>query len=135
MPQMTLRTKFIAAFVALLVLTSVLAFASVHAMNSLNSELDRVVHRMWTQADRTSQLAGTLAELAGYQQAILLRSVLSDTAGVEHSQGAAADAESRVTALFSEIRPTLDSAQDRQRVSDLQSKAAQPDPSGWKRPD
>jgi methyl-accepting chemotaxis protein/methyl-accepting chemotaxis protein-1 (serine sensor receptor) len=123
MPQMTLRTKFIAGFVVLLVLTGVLAFASVHAMNSLNAALDRVVHQMWTQADRTSQLVGTLAELAGHQQAILLRSVVSDTAGADHSRTAAADAESRVTALFSEILPTLDAGQDRQLIADLQAKA------------
>jgi methyl-accepting chemotaxis protein/methyl-accepting chemotaxis protein-1 (serine sensor receptor) len=123
MPQMTLRTKFIAGFAVLLVLTGVLAFASVHAMNSLNVALDRVVHRMWTQADRTSQLVATLAELAGDQQSIMLRSVVSDTAGADRSRATAAEAESRVAALFSEILPTLDSARDRQLVADLQSKA------------
>ena len=123
MPQMTLRTKFSAGFGALLVLTGALACTSIHAMNSLNAELERVVHRMWTQADRTSQLEGTLAELAGYQQAILLRSVLSDTAGVEHSRSAAAEAETRVATLFSELLPTLDSAPDRELVAGLQAKA------------
>jgi methyl-accepting chemotaxis protein len=123
MSQMTLRTKFIAGFGALLGLTGALGFASVHAMNSLNAELDRVVHRMWTQADRTSQLDSALAELAGYQQAILLRSVLSDTAGVEHSRAAAAEEESRLGTLFSELLPTLDSAPDRELVASLQSKA------------
>src|ERR1700722_20306807 len=96
MSQMKLRTKFLTGFTALLVLTGALAFTSKHAMNSLNTELDLVVHHMWMQADRTSQLEGTLAELAGYQQAILLRSVLSDSAGVEHSRAAAAEAEGRV---------------------------------------
>jgi methyl-accepting chemotaxis protein len=123
MSKMTLRTKFIAGFGALLALAAALAVTSVHAMNSVNAQLDRVVHRMWLQADRTSQLEGTLAELAGYQQAILLRSVLSDTAGVEHSRAAAAEAESRVATLFSELVPTLESAHDREIVASLQSKA------------
>lgn len=123
MPQMTLRSKFIASFSALLVLTGALAIASVHAMNSLNSELDRVVRHMWSQADRTSQLESTLAELAGYQQAILLRSVLGDTGGLEHSRAAARDSESRVGSLFSEILSSLDSAADRQLVTNLQSRA------------
>jgi methyl-accepting chemotaxis protein/methyl-accepting chemotaxis protein-1 (serine sensor receptor) len=123
MSQTTLRTKFIAGYSALLILTGALAFTSMHAMNSLNAGLDRVVHHMWIQADRTSELEGKLAELAGYQQAILLRSILSDTTGVEHSRAAAADAESRVGTLFSELLPTLDSAQDRELVASLQSKA------------
>lgn len=123
MSQMTLRAKFITGFGALLVLTGALALTSVHAMNSLNAELDRVVHHMWTKADRTSQLEGTLAELAGYQQAMLLRSVLSDTAGVEHSRAATAEAETLVGTLFSELLPTLDSAQDRELVVSLQAKA------------
>ena len=123
MSQMTLRAKFLSGFASLLVLTGALAFTSMHAMNSLNTELDLVVHRMWVQADRTSQLEGTLAELAGYQQAILLRSVLSDSAGAEHSRAAAAEAEGRVGTLFSELIPTLESPQDRELVADLQAKA------------
>ena len=123
MSHMTLRTKFIAGFGSLLLLTGALAFTSIHAMNSLNTELDRVVHRMWGQADRTSQLDGTLEELAGYQQAMLLRSVLGDAAGVEHSRAAAGAAENRVGTLFSELIPALESAQDRELVANLQSKA------------
>jgi len=67
MAQFTLRTKFIAGSGALLFMTGALALTWVRAMNSLNAELGHVVHRMWTQADRTSQLEGTLAEFAGYQ--------------------------------------------------------------------
>jgi len=66
MSQITLRTKFLAGFATLLLLTAALAVTSVYAMNSLNSELDRVVHRIWTRADNTSQLAGTLTELIGH---------------------------------------------------------------------
>lgn len=123
MSGMTLRTKFLSGFGTLLLLTGALAFTSVHAMNSLNEELDRVVHRMWTRADRTSQLAGTVTELTGYQQAILLRSVLSDTAGLEQNRSSAAAAESKIARLFSELSPTLDSPKDRQVVSDLEGRA------------
>jgi methyl-accepting chemotaxis protein/methyl-accepting chemotaxis protein-1 (serine sensor receptor) len=121
--QMTLRTKFLAGFGALLLLTGALAFTSVNAMNSLNAELDRVVHHMWAQADRTSQLGSKLAELVGYQQAILLKSVLSDASGAEHSRAAAAEAEARVGILFTELASTLDSPQDRELVASLQAKA------------
>ncbi len=120
---MTLRTKFASGFGALLLLTGALAVTSVHAMNSLNSEIDRVVHHMWAQADLTSQLEGKLAELAGYQQAILLRSVLSDTSGLERNRNAAASAEARVATLFSELIPKLDDAKDRELIGNLQSKA------------
>jgi len=48
MSQITLRTKFLAGFATLLLLTAALAVTSVYAMNSLNSELDRVVHRICT---------------------------------------------------------------------------------------
>jgi methyl-accepting chemotaxis protein/methyl-accepting chemotaxis protein-1 (serine sensor receptor) len=123
MSQITLRTKFLAGFATLLLLTAALAVTSVYAMNSLNSELDRVVHRIWTRADNTSQLAGTLTELIGHQQAILLRSVLSDAAGLERSRAASAEAEMRLERLFSELSPTLDSAHDRELVTDLQNKA------------
>lgn len=67
MLELTLRKEFISGFVALLVLTGMLGFASVQAVNSLNAELGRVVHRMWAQADRTSQMVGPLSELAGCQ--------------------------------------------------------------------
>ncbi len=123
MSRITLRTKFVIGFSTLLFLTGALALTSIHAMNSLNAEIDRVVHRMWTQADRTSQLQGTLAELAGYQQAILLRSVLSDATGVEQCRAAAGEAEKRVDRLFAELVPTLDSSQDRERIGNLQAKA------------
>lgn len=123
MSQMTLRTKFLSGFGTLLLLTGALAFTSVHAMNALNEELDRVVHRMWSRADRTSQLAGTIAELTGFQQAILLRSILSDSAGMERSRSAAAEAEKKVNRLFTELIPSLDSQHDRQVVTDLQDKA------------
>jgi methyl-accepting chemotaxis protein len=123
MSQFTLRTKFILSFGVLLVLTGALTITSVHAMNSLNAEIDRVVHHMWVQADRTSQLEGRLSELAGYQQAILLRSILSDSSGVERSRAGAAEAETRVASLFSELAPSLDSAKDREMVGSLQLKA------------
>ena len=123
MSKMTLRSKFIAASVLLVVLVGTLALTSVHAMNSLNGELDRVVHRMWVQADRTSQLEGTLSDLARHQQAVLLRSVLSDPSGVERSRALAAEAESRMGVLFAQLTPALDSAQDRERVGALQAKA------------
>jgi len=121
----TLRTKFLAGFASLLFLTGALAYTSLHAINSLNSELDRVVHRMWLQADRTSQMESTLSELAGYQQAVLLRSILSDSQGVERNRNAAAQAESRLASLFSELMPTLESAQDREVITKLQTKASQ----------
>jgi methyl-accepting chemotaxis protein/methyl-accepting chemotaxis protein-1 (serine sensor receptor) len=123
MSQMTLRTKFVAGFGTLLLLTAALALTSLHAMNSLNTELDRVVHRMWARADATSQLSETLTELIGHQQAMLLRSVLSDSAGLERSRAASSEAEARLERQFSELTPALDSAQDRQLVADLQSKA------------
>jgi methyl-accepting chemotaxis protein len=121
MSQTTLRTKFVAGFSALLQLPGALAFTSVRAMNALNSELESVVH-MWTRADRTSQLESTLAELAGYQQALLLRTVLSDTSGAEWSRTAAANAEARLGASFAELIPTLDSAQDRDLVAPCKRK-------------
>src|SRR5690349_19970128 len=120
--QMTLRSKFIAGFSALLFLTGALAFTSVHAMNSLNSELDRVVHHMWAQAYRTSQLEATLAELADYQQAIMLRSIVSDSAGVELNRAAAVQAEPLLGTLFSYFISMLDSAADRQFITNLQSR-------------
>jgi methyl-accepting chemotaxis protein/methyl-accepting chemotaxis protein-1 (serine sensor receptor) len=123
MSEITLRTKFIGGFSSLLVLTGTLAFTSVQAMNALNAAVESVVHRMWTRADRTSQLESTLAELAGYQQALLLRSVLSDNSGVERSRAAAAQAEKRVGVLFAELMPTLDSAQDRELIASLEAKA------------
>jgi methyl-accepting chemotaxis protein/methyl-accepting chemotaxis protein-1 (serine sensor receptor) len=125
MPQTTLRTKLIAGFGALLFLTGALAVTSVHAMNSLNGDLDRVVQRMWAQADRTSQLGATLADLSGHQQAVLLRSILSDNTGVERNRAAAAEAESKLGTLFSELTPMLESTQDRDIVLRLQAKANQ----------
>ena len=43
MSRMTLRMKFMPCFGGLLLLAGALAFASVYANNSRNSELDRVV--------------------------------------------------------------------------------------------
>ena len=67
MQGLTLRTKFIAGFAALLVMVAALTFTSLRAMNSLNSGLDNVVHRTSIRADRTSQVGEGLVELTGYQ--------------------------------------------------------------------
>src|ERR1700679_3060485 len=99
---MTLRTKFLGGFVALLLMTSVLTVTSMRAMSSLNGALDRVVHLNSKRADRTSQVVESVAELSGRQQAFLLRSILSDTAGMELNKKAVADIEHRIDGLFVE---------------------------------
>ncbi len=120
---MTLRTKFLGGFAALLVMITALTFTSMKAMSSLNSALDKVVHRTSKRADRTSQLVESVAELSGRQQALLLRSILSDTAGVEQNAKLVAEVEHRIDGLFGELTPLLDSNADRQLVQDLQAKA------------
>ncbi|HYA17554.1 MAG TPA: methyl-accepting chemotaxis protein [Bryobacteraceae bacterium] len=120
---MTLRTKFLGGFVALLLMTLALAFTSMRAMSSLNSALDRVVHRTSKRADRTSQLVESVADLAGRQQAMLLRSILSDAAGVEQNKRAVTEIEGRIDGLFTELGSLLDSSADQQLVHELQAKA------------
>src|SRR5579863_7332237 len=83
---MTLRTKFIGGFAALLAMIVALTFTSMRAMSTLNAGLDRVSHLMALRADRTSQLVENLVDIAGRQQALLLHSILSDTAGVEQNR-------------------------------------------------
>ena len=83
MSGLTLRTKFLGGFAALLIMIAALTFTSMRAMSSLNAGLDRLVHRMALRADRTSQLVESLSDISGRQQALLLHSVLSDAAGVD----------------------------------------------------
>ncbi len=124
MHGLTLRTKFIAGFAAQLVMVAALTFTAQRAMNSLNKGLDDVVHRNSVRADRTSQVVETLVELTGHQQALLLHSILTDTAGVDQNRRAVADAEHRIDGLFSELLPLIESAADKRTAQDLQAKAA-----------
>ena len=82
---MTLRTKFVGGFAALLCIVAALAFTSMRAVTSLTAGLDRVVHRTSVRADRTSQLVQASIEISGRQQALLLRSILNDAGGVEQN--------------------------------------------------
>ena len=122
---MTLRTRFLGGFAALLCMVSALTFTSMRAMSSLDGALDRVVHRMSKRADRTSQLVENLIEISGRQQALLLNSILSNPAGMEQNQRAVAEAERRNDGLFAELATLIDSPQDRQMVQDLQAKVMQ----------
>ncbi len=119
---MTLRTKFIGGFAALLVMIAALTFTSLRAMSSLNAGLDRVAHRMSMRADRTSQLVESLIDIAGRQQALLLHSILSDTAGVERNRQAVSETEHRIDGLFGELLPLIDSTADKRLATDLQTK-------------
>ena len=83
---MSLRTKFLGGFAALLCMIAALAFTSLRAMSSLNDGLDRVVHRMSLRADKTSQLVQGLIDISGREQALLLHSILSDASGVEQNR-------------------------------------------------
>ncbi len=120
---MSLRTKFLGGFAALICMIAALTFTSLRAMSSLNGALDRVVHRMSQRADKTSQLVENLVEISGREQALLLHSILSDASGVEQNRRAVADAEHRIDALFTELASLMDSAADRQQIQDLQAKA------------
>jgi methyl-accepting chemotaxis protein len=123
MTGLTLRTKFLGGFAALLCMVAALTFTSMRAMSSLNSALDRVVQRMSKRADKTSQLVETVAELSGTQQALLLHSILSDTAGIEENKRAVAELQRQIDSLFAELAPLTDSAGDRQLIQALQAKA------------
>ena len=122
MSGLTLRTKFLGGFAALLVMIAALTFTSMRAMTSLNTGLDRLVHRMSLRADRTSQLVESLSDISGRQQALLLHSVLSDAAGVEQNRRAVAEAEHRIDGLFGELLPLIDSAGDKRLAQDLQTR-------------
>src|ERR1700733_13326573 len=123
MHSLTIRTKFLGGFAALLCMVAALTFTSMRAVSSLNSALDRVTQRMSKRADRTSQLVETVVEISGRQQALLLRSILSDAAGVDQNRRAVADLERRIDSLFAELTPLIDSSGDRQLVQSLQAKA------------
>jgi methyl-accepting chemotaxis protein/methyl-accepting chemotaxis protein-1 (serine sensor receptor) len=122
MHGITLRTKFIGGFAALLCMIAASTFASMRAVSSLNAGLDRVVHRMSLRADRTSQVVENLVDISGKHQALLLHSILSDAAGVERSRQAVSEAEHRIDGLFAELLPLIDSAADKRLVEELQSK-------------
>jgi len=104
-------------------MVAALTFTSMRAMSSLNGALDRVVHRMSKRADTTSQLVETVTEIGGREQALLLRSILSDTSGVDQNRRAVADLERRIDSLFGQLTPLIDSAADRRLIQSLQSKA------------
>jgi methyl-accepting chemotaxis protein len=123
MSGLTLRTKFLGGFAALLLMITALTFTSMRAMSSLNNALDRVVHRMSKRADRTSQLVESLVEIGGRQQALMLHSILTDAAGVDRDKRAVTEAERKIDGLFVELTSLIDSAADRQLVQELQAKA------------
>jgi len=119
---MTLRTKFVGGFAALLFMVAALAFTSMRAMSSLNAGLDRVAHRLAARADRTSQLVENLVEISGRQRALLLHSILSDTVGVEQNRRAVAEVETKIDGLFNELNQLLDQPDDKRLAQDLQAK-------------
>ena len=120
---MTLRTKFLGGFAALLCMIALLTFTSIRAMSSLNNALDRVAHRTSKRADKTSQLVENMVEISGRQQALLLHSILNDATGVEQNRRAAIEAERRIDGLFGELTQLIDSTADRQLIQELQNKA------------
>src|SRR5881628_3883863 len=103
-------------------MVAALTFTAMRAMSSLNSGLDRVVHRMSLRADRTSQLVESLVEISGRQQALLLHSILSDAAGTEQNRQAVGEIERRIETLFTELVPLIDAAADKRLAQDLQAK-------------
>jgi methyl-accepting chemotaxis protein len=123
MSGMTLRTKFLGGFGALLLMVTALSFTSMRAMSSLNGALDRVVHRVSKRADTTSQLVENMVDISGKQQALLLHSILNDAAGVDQNKRAVNQAEHRIDSLFNQLNTLIDSPGDRQLVQDLQAKA------------
>jgi methyl-accepting chemotaxis protein len=123
MSGLTLRTRFLGGFAALLCMIAALTVTSMRAMGSLNRGLDKVVHRMSKRADRTSQLVENVIDIGGRQQALLLHSILSDTSGVERNRQAVVEAQSHIDTLFAELITLVDSREDRQMVQDLQTKA------------
>jgi methyl-accepting chemotaxis protein/methyl-accepting chemotaxis protein-1 (serine sensor receptor) len=123
MNGLTLRTKFLGGFAALLCMVAALTFTSMKAVSSLNGALDRVGQRMSQRADHTSQLVEALIEISGRQQALLLRSILNDAAGVDQNRRAVSELERRIDERFAELIPLLDSPADRQLVQALQAKA------------
>jgi len=123
MADLSLRTKFLGGFIALLCMVAALGFSSMRAMSSLNGGLDRVVNRVSKRADKTSQLVENVIEISGRQQALLLHSILSDASGVEQNRRAVTEAERRIDGLFAEMGSLIDTAGDRQLMQDLQSKA------------
>ena len=123
MTEINFRTKFNVALGALIVLIGALTFTTIRAVNLLNGALDRVANRMSKKADRSSQLVETVGELAASQQALLLRSILSDASGVEQNRRNVANAESRIEVLFNELMPLLDTAAEKDAVTQLRDKA------------
>lgn len=122
MTEINFRTKFKLALGALIVLIAALTFTTSRAMNSLNGALDRVAFRMSKLADRSSQVVETVGELADAQQALLLRSILSDTNGVEQNRRALASAQNRLDSIFTELTTLLDDA-DRSTMLALKDRA------------
>jgi methyl-accepting chemotaxis protein/methyl-accepting chemotaxis protein-1 (serine sensor receptor) len=123
MNGLTLRTKFIGGFTALLIMTAALTFTSLRAMNSLNAGLEQVVRKTSVRADRTSRVVESVEEISGRQQALLLRSVLNDAAGIEENRRAVAEAERRIDGLFTELLPLIDSPTDKRTALELQARA------------
>jgi methyl-accepting chemotaxis protein len=122
MTEINFRTKFNVALGALIVLVAALAFTTIRAMNSLNGALDRVAFRMSKRADRSSQVVETVGALAAAQQALLLRSILSDAAGVEQNRRALNSAQNRMESIFGELIGLLDDA-DRTTMLGLKERA------------
>jgi methyl-accepting chemotaxis protein/methyl-accepting chemotaxis protein-1 (serine sensor receptor) len=122
MSGMTLRTKFVGGFAALLCMVSALTFTSMRAMSSLDGALDRVVHRLSTRADRTRQLVQNVTELGDRQQAQMLHYILSDKEGADRDKRAISEAEKSLDRIFIDLLPLIDSPADRQMLQKLQTK-------------
>jgi methyl-accepting chemotaxis protein len=119
---MTLRTKFLGGFAALLCMISALTFTSMRAMSSLNGALDRVVHRLSTRADRTRQLVESVTEIGDRQQAQMLHYILSDKEGVDQDKRVILEAERSLDKLFIDLLPLIDSPADREMLQKLQAR-------------
>ena len=123
MAGLTFRTKFNLALGASIVLIAALTVTTIHAMNSLDSALDNLAFRIPKRADRSSQLVETVGDLAGSQQALLLRSILSNANGVEQNRRNVANAEIKIETIITELTALFDENADKEVVSPLRDKA------------
>jgi len=118
-PEMTISTKLLLSFCAMLAATLVLAYASLSSAGKVGDEVETSVAATTYKVELINQAATALTEMQAGQRGIVLYSLLQDPAAVEASDQAFRKAAAEAASSVGALRPMLLTPKGRQCAETL----------------
>jgi len=119
--QMTLGKKLAACFAAISLITAVLGVSSWTYIAKLKSDLDRSADRTAKRVEILSDIKNTVLTFRLAERGILLFSSIQNTGKVRLNQDLFTSSTTAVAAKVRELRPMLETGNDRQSASVIES--------------